>query len=851
MAGEAYTEQVAQMARGGASANAAAVARLELDRIAQGGRPPAASEPVRHSDGRGEDQISHRPMQMHQPPPKEAPLIPGRVPEQGRGLVPPSGPSRPTMMDSGGQRPPLIGQSLGQSGLGQSGLGQSGLGQSGPGQSGPGRLGPNQPTMGLSVPGPAAAPGLAPGRSGPGFAGASQARAAASNPAIDAQLPRVRPRVVSARRSEKAAHESLRRSAAVGEMYLNNLLTAGLLDIPNVRVGEMTFDVNPDRKWGRSSTRMFIYLFVISAMAIAGVGTWYWYTEKQRGEDVARHLEEAEGLSKSGAYADIDKALVELRSALKRDPSSLISIARYAEASGVNTLLYGEIPPGEVLRAVGAVRKEVKGPGDEGYRELLVARTGAALATLHLKTSDQAVAELKVVITELRAWLERSPDDRKIRWLEGRALLAAGDRNGASGAFAQSWNNGAGQVLAGIEVGDMLLDEGKTDEAMKRYNAALEKAPGHPLALLGRGLLRAEESRDAGEMMRDVNVGLANVQGLRAKAYRALAESSAHYVLGDYDKSGKSLAKAQGVSEPRFLARVALGHLRLGNLATAAKLRDEIRWYSDTVLVNPLVKQVDAELQWHAGDNKAALGALADHQGLHASYLRGRALFAMGAYKEARAEFDLALQRAPNNPMVQVWSQANRLVSKSSERKKANQELERLGLNATSKAPRTIHGIALALVGSSKQARTSLESSIEDITEEKPNPLEYRAQVALARLDLAENQLGNASSHLTRAVELNGGFLETHDLLGQLLAGSDKPEARRHLELVSATGALSYRGEIAYAGVLAPFAKGDRDKAISALKRAVEKGAPVELLRERIATIDPTLFDAVGIEPKK
>jgi tetratricopeptide (TPR) repeat protein len=49
----------------------------------------------------------------------------------------------------------------------------------------------------------------------------------------------VRPRVVPTARPQNAAQASLRQSAAVGENYLNDLLTGGLLDVAGVRVPEV------------------------------------------------------------------------------------------------------------------------------------------------------------------------------------------------------------------------------------------------------------------------------------------------------------------------------------------------------------------------------------------------------------------------------------------------------------------------------------------------------------------------------------------------------------------------------------------------------------------------------------
>src|SRR5439155_17369993 len=109
----------------------------------------------------------------------------------------------------------------------------------------------------------------------------------------------VRPRVVSSAKPQNAAAASLRQSAAVGENYLNDLLTGGLLDVAGVRVPDSDFDLRPDRRWGRSTRRAFIFLFVVLVLGIGGGGGWYWWSEKQKSEAVTRLQREAKDAIKN------------------------------------------------------------------------------------------------------------------------------------------------------------------------------------------------------------------------------------------------------------------------------------------------------------------------------------------------------------------------------------------------------------------------------------------------------------------------------------------------------------------------------------------------------------------------
>src|SRR5690606_5597195 len=115
---------------------------------------------------------------------------------------------------------------------------------------------------------------------------------------------------------------------------------------------------------------------------VGGGGFWYWYTGNQQRKDIERHIAIALSSIESGDYADLHKANDEIRAALERDKEDLYTLAILAETTSLSSLLYGEYDPAEVQRAISVVAAEVKAPGDEGYRELVIARAASTLATL-------------------------------------------------------------------------------------------------------------------------------------------------------------------------------------------------------------------------------------------------------------------------------------------------------------------------------------------------------------------------------------------------------------------------------------------------------------------------------------
>ena len=115
------------------------------------------------------------------------------------------------------------------------------------------------------------------------------------------------------------------------------------------------------------------------------------------------------------------------------------------------------------------------------------------------------------------------------------AHLAAGKRKKARTAFEQADSRGEGPVLATIDLADMLLDGGEFDAAVKRFDAALERAPKHQLAYVGRSLARSESRSNPEEAIADLNVGLAEPKGARVVAYKHLALATAWLQQEDYE----------------------------------------------------------------------------------------------------------------------------------------------------------------------------------------------------------------------------------------------------------------------------------------------------------------------------
>ncbi len=682
------------------------------------------------------------------------------------------------------------------------------------------------------------------------------ARMPLAPPPAPADARQVRPRVIPQEKPVNAAAASLRQSAAVGENYLNDLLTGGLLDVPGVRVPDAEFDLRPDRRWGRSTTRAFIFLFVLLVFGVGGGGAYWYYSEQQKAEAVAKHRAKARELVAHGTWDGLNGALTELASALKRDKNNVRVFAQTGEAIALRYMLYGASEEG-AGEAIKAAARDIDKPAQDGFRDLVIARTALALGKLD--GSEASIDGLVKARVELDAWMPAEPD-RWAQWLKGRTQLVAGQRGAAMTAFQQAGDGEGGLVLASIDRANLLVDDGKFDDAMKLYDGVLEKVPDHPLAVLGKSLARAERGFDTSGAMDDLNVKLFKDLGERTDAYRQLALALAYYGLEDYVRMDEALGKAKQYREPRFLSRYALARILQGNLSMAAVALSEIKWYgSGKPEADPLVTLVNGALQLAAGTPEAALETLGKLEGTRAQILRGQALLDLGKYKDALAELEAAQASAPESLEVKIWRElALVLTSSGKARDDAASELEKTSRRAKSKIGRHAHGVAMLLTGDLKEARRRLGQALENVTPEEPAPLAYRSRVALATIERTEGNLDAATEQLEKALEDNPGYLPARlELAKVLVAKGDGDAAGDMLAAVMAEKELvTWQVELVYAEALAKKSReGLKEKekqqltaeATAALERAKAGGAPLDQVARVAVLVDEKLLEKMEL----
>jgi tetratricopeptide (TPR) repeat protein len=661
----------------------------------------------------------------------------------------------------------------------------------------------------------------------------------------------VRPRVVAAHKEHNAAAASLRQSAAVGENYLNDLLTGGLLDVAGVRVPDADFDLRPDRRWGRSTRRAFIFLFVVLVLGIGGGTTWYWWTEKQKDEAVAHLQKESKESIGGGDFNGLEASLKKLGDALEKDNANALTFAYVVETAGIESLLYGT-DSNRVVQALKAVAKDIK-DGQPGWREITIGK--AALELSRLSTLEAPSTTLGEVRTMLDAYLKKHDDDRWARWLKARALLAAGERKEAAAILKAAAEGDAGLPVAMIDSADLLADEGKLDEAIKLYDAALAKVKDHPLAVLGKALARAESTVDPTAAIDDLSVKLDKPLGPRVAAWRNLATALAHASIEDYTRAAEELTKATAkpAVEPRFWARAAWAYYTAGQFAKAAEARGKIAWFGKNKAEDdPAVMLVDSALLIASGLPDKALDIASKIEGVRPMLLRSYALIDLDKPKDALVELDKILEKAPENIEAQILKeQARMMIGPDKDRADAAEKLEKLARKTKSKIGRHALGMGYHLTGNDTDAKTQLEQAITDINDESPNPLAYRTRTALAEIYLAAGDIQNAGKQLDEVLTKdNPGYFPTRIMQAKVVLKNNDPD--RALNLLAPIKAEVDSPQVNILLIEATCASKkatdkQKEEAKAYLPQLKDKITPAEELGRVAAICDPKLPEELGL----
>jgi Tfp pilus assembly protein PilF len=698
--------------------------------------------------------------------------------------------------------------------------------------------------------------------------------------------PKERPRVISQAKVVNAAASALRQSASVGEAYLSELVHGGLLDIAGVRVPTTEFDLRPDRRWGRSTRRAFIFLFVVVVLGATGGGTWKWWSGKQRDEVIVRLRNEAKGSITLARLDALTKGVASLSEARDKDPSDLVTQAYLAEVAALDALLYG--PHAEdAANAIAAVGQDL--PGGDGAAELTLAKAALALTRLRdvgagkdaQKDAKSSVAEAARSLDDLIAKQDTNP---WARWLRARVHIAAGERKLARTQLKQVGEGSDGLVIAVLDLAELDADDGNLDSALKLYDGVLARVKEHPLAILGKALARAEANVAADHVIAEVNAKLTRQThelelaelGERLIAYRELAFALAYYDTDITDNAVKreKAAMASPVGEPRFWTLIAWLDTQRGAHAAADAARAKVVYYGN-VEPDLITRAIDVEREMasahpdHALDLASKLG-----NGTIAYSLRTSAMLELGRAKDAvTASGELVALSTPKgeasaestDPSLDartLAAEARVMAAGGGRDSPEEKAMQDVALRRTNKIARHAAAMAELSHGELEDARRDFKSAVEDLdAPQAPNPVAERSLawyadtlIEVARAEAikdvndAEQAVATAKDSLDRAAKINPAYLPIQAMRAKLeLYKGDAEAANAIYDKVKLELGVQYpRAELVWAEILVTRRAADSAKAQEILERVKDK-VPPAMVGRVAALIDPKLPEQLGV----
>ncbi len=699
----------------------------------------------------------------------------------------------------------------------------------------------------------------------------------------------IKPRVIASTKQHNAAAAALRQSAAVGETYLHDLMMGGLLEIAGVRVPASDIDLRPDRRWGRSTRRGFMFLFVVLVLLVGGGGTWMWWSNKQKADSVARVT--GEKLAPSADYALLMESLKKRVAARDKDHGK-VTQAFVLEVGGISRLLYGEVqdplskdenpPRVDLAKDLDDAFTEVTSgddklqPGEPGIREVILGKMALELSRLPTD-KPQLPAAFEAAQKDLDSYLETTKDDRWANWLKGRALLATGQRRAAASKLREASEGADGLAIAQIDYANLLVDDGKIDEALKLFKVVLDKSKAHPLAILGERMAKAEASIEVNEMIGDLNAKFDKDRtSSRVEAYRQLALAIANLAVEDYPTAIEAITKATSgkpPAEPRFWSRVAWVHLKLGRDANpdakqasdfveADKAYAKCIYFSKTPETDPTLTLVEAGRELSRGLPDKVLDAAAKIEGLRPRMLRTYALLDLGKAQEAYDEVSKSLAKSTNTngkPCEEGNDQANieakflceqaRMLAVEGERAAAGNVLLDLARSAKSRLGRHALGIAYLRLGDMVNAKEHLGQAIK-VADTDPNPLLYRTHAGLAEVELAGKDLAAAEKEAREAIKINEEYLPGRLVLARVLVRGPKglDEVKQILDTLREKGAYTAMAQLTHAEYLAVKPNKNVGEATKLLTDLKDKPGvePTEIGRVALL-VDPKLPEKLGV----
>jgi predicted Zn-dependent protease len=298
--------------------------------------------------------------------------------------------------------------------------------------------------------------------------------------------------------------------------------------------------------------------------------------------------------------------------------------------------------------------------------------------------------------------------------------------------------------------------------------------------------------------------------------------------------------------------RIAWAQYTRGNFAKAAEARGKIAWFGKTKAEDdPAVMLVDAALLIASGLPDRALDIASKIEGVRPMLLRAYALIDLNKPKDAIADLDMVLEKAPENIEAQILrEQARMMMGPEKERRDAADKLEKLARKTKSRIGRHALGMGHHLTGNDADAKPALEAALVT-SEEEPNPLAYRTRTTLAEILLAADDVQGAGKLLDEVLTKdNPGYFPTRIMQAKAVLKINLPDRALNLlapikaELDSPAVDILAIEAICASKNTTPKQKDEAKAAIEGLK---DKITPLEELGRVAGICDPKLPEALGL----
>jgi tetratricopeptide (TPR) repeat protein len=500
-------------------------------------------------------------------------------------------------------------------------------------------------------------------------------------------------------------------------------------------------DAEPPRSFAR---RHWLAILSVSlAVVVLGGGgiTYRLVRHRNRAAEVKQDVASArKGLARDtvGALREAAKVLEEAR---ELDPENREALSLSAQVAALLASDHGD----EAARDL-ALKLAATGQAGEG---------GLAARYILAATSTERAVYAEPIVTAPGA---AGP---LLQTLAGEALLLRGDADGAARRLEAAARATPPMLRALADLGDLYREQGRAEEALPYYQAALSAHPTHPRAAVGAAEVRLALGRDPADSLRELRAVEADPQSAPRPRDRLRFELTLAKVLaagGDRAAAADRLDRVTARLGPRAEVAAALAeiHLAAGAFGDAeAEAQRAVRLAPKEVGYRILLARAeDGRGHW-----REMLRATEGQQARELRLWRGIALYQLGDFRRAEAELQRTARDGKMPAEAAAWYALAELgLGREAQARAVLDKLVSL------KSPPSVAFVAAGKVELAGGRMEAAERHFRSAVDRNPSSLE--GHCALGRLLLARGRAKDAAPFLERAAKLNPFHAEARLALG-------------------------------------------------------------------------------------